>query len=356
MDVYIPLSLYVIAVSIFFRKNKKILFLMVFVPLLLFWGTRVDFGVDYSSYKEKFEYQHEWDIMTYLISVLNGKFEPGYFLLMKIAPDFNSLVFICALIYTIGIVFFFYELLPAKYCTLALLLFLFFPLSYQAVQTIRSSLTLSLFLMACVAKMKGNMKTAYVFALISATFHMSGLLLLLLLLPKNETLAKRHDTLTFFICFFILIALLIPNFWPSILKRFVGKIENLSDAYESYIYERSLGIGFYLFSLMRVGCILYILSLLKRKALSGNFIWIAWLSIIYYILQIIQNVEIAYRFCTYFYFITIILKCYVLKVDKTKASRIFVGISIIYVLFNFYNVILNPLNGPENQNYHSFLF
>ena len=356
MDFYIPLAFYVLIVSIFFSKNKKIMFLMVFVPLLLFWGTRMDFGVDYSSYKDKFEYQHEWDIMTYLVSVLSGKFEPGYFLLMKIAPDFNSLVFICALIYTIGLVIFFYELLPSKYCTLALFLFLFFPLSYQAVQTMRSSITLSLFLMACVAKMKGDMKVAVILASISATFHMSGLLLLFLLLPKNEALAKRHDTLTLFTCFFVIIALLIPNFWASILKSFVGQVDNFSDAYESYIYERSIGIGFYLLSLMRFGCVLYVLSLLKRKVLSGNYIWIAWLSILYYILQLIQNVEITYRFCTYLYFITIILKCYVLKVDKTKASKIFVGVSLIYVLFNFYCVTMNPLNAAENQNYHSFLF
>ncbi len=356
MDVYIPLALYIIAVSIFFREHKRIMLLMVFIPLLLFWGTREEFGADYFSYKDRFEYQHEWGLGTYIVYSLGGKFEPGFFLLMKLMPDYNSLVFICSLFYIIVLAIFFFELIPTKYYPLAFIMLLFCSSSFNAVHAIRSSITLGLFLLACIAKMKGHMKAAVTLVLISGTFHMSGFLLLLLLLPKNETLNKHYELLSIVTYSIFSLALLIPNLWASLLHNIVGQVDSLKEDYQSYIYERSVGIGFYLLSLLRLGFIIYILSLLKRKQFSGFLIWFAWVTILYYILQVIQNVEIIYRFSTYLYFVSIIFKCYILKVDKTVASKLFVGISIIYTLFNFYSITMNPLNDPTNQQYHSFLF
>lgn len=356
MDVYIPLAIYVLIVSVLFRNNKKLMFVMVSIPLLLFWGTREDFGADYSSYKSKYEYQHDWDLNTYLLSVLGGKIEPGYFLLMKMAPDYNSLVFICALIYSIGLFWFLYEFVPKRYLTLAFIMFLFCTSSYLAVQTMRSSITLSLFLMACIAKLKGNMKLAVLLALLSATFHMSGLLLVFLLLLRNDALVKRYNVLSVFLYAFVLISFLVPNIWASSLKSIVGNVGDLSDDYGNYIYNRGVGVGFYILSLIRLGYIVYILSLINRRIVKGDYVWFAWITILYYALHMIQNVEIIYRFCTYLYFITIIFKCYVLMADKTKASRIFVGISIIYMLFSFYSITMDPANDPTNQEYHTFLF
>lgn len=355
MDVYIPLAIYVIAITFIFREHKKIMFFMAFIPLLLFWGTRLDFGADYTSYRDKYNYQHEWDFGTYIFFALGGKIEPGYFLLMKLAPDYNSLIFLCSSIYALGIILFFYKYVPNKFYTLAFIMFLFCSSSYLVVQTIRSSLTLSFFLMACIAKMNNKMKLAYVLALLSATFHMSGFLLLLLLIPKNETLIKYNNVLSVATCLFAFIALLIPNFWASFLNRLMGGFGNLSDSYDQYVYERSVGLGFYFLSFIRIGFIIYVLSLIKRKVISSNYYWFAWMTILYYVFYLIQNVEITYRFCTYLYFITIIFKCYVLMVDKKWTSKMFVGVSIVYTLLNFYNITMNPFNDPTNQEYHSFL-
>ena len=359
MDIYIPLALYIIAVSILLREHKKLMFTMVFIPLLLFWGTREDFGTDYFSYRSRFENQHGWDFGTFFLSVIGeGKLEPGFFLLTKLVPNFNSMVFICSLIYTTGIAFFFYKFVPQKYYPLSFVLLLFSPIAYNAVYIMRSSITLSLFLMAYIAKIKGNRMISYILALISATFHMSGIFLVLLLLLKNEVLTRYHVPLSSFVCFFVFIALLIPNFWSSILNIFITSVDNFSNVYGDYVHERNLGIGFYFFSLIRFGFIVYILSLLRRKVITGNYIWIAWMTILYYSIQFIQNVEIIYRFSTYLYFITITFQCYVLKVDKTKLSKFYIGLSIIYIMYNFVNVTMNPhtLIEQDNQQYHSFLF
>ena len=130
MNVYIPLALYILFISLFFSKRKLLLSFLTFVPLLLFIGTRVGFRVDYEGYEVDFDILHDNDFVTYFLANIDGKFEPGFFFLIKMMPNYDSLIFASSLIYIISVSLFFYKFLPGESYFFAFLLWLFYPLFF----------------------------------------------------------------------------------------------------------------------------------------------------------------------------------------------------------------------------------
>lgn len=356
MDIYIPLAIYILVVSFYFQRKKVLLTILTFVPLFLFIGTRVGLGVDYDSYETRFSIQHDYDFATYVLANIDGKFEPGFFLLMKVAPDYNSFVFITSFIYVLSVAIFFYKLLPGRSYFLAFALWLFYPFFFESFVAMRSSLALSFFLLACCAKIDERKLLAVALVIISATFHMSGILLLIpILLPVRYI--ERHISgfaTVFFVAAFL--ALSLPFVFSDSLKSLFRLSANFSDAYMSHITDTSYGVGFYLFSFVRLGFIVYIVFLLKKGVLKGWICWVAWVTILYYVLLMVQGISIMYRFCTYLFLITVVFKCYVIKLDRTIYSKIYLTLSIIYALYFFYGLTQNDVYERYFHHYHSFFF
>lgn len=356
MDVYIPLVLYILFISLFFPKRKLFLTFLTFVPLLLFIGTRVGFGVDYDGYEADYNLLHDYDFATYVLANIDGKFEPGFYLLIKLMPDYNSLVFITSFIYVISVSFFFYNYLPGESYFLAFLLWLFYPFFFESFVAMRSSLALSFFLLACCAKKDGRQIIAITLVVISVVFHMSGILLLIPILLSGKFLEKHLSQFIIAITLFAVIGLLMPKTFVDFLKGLFGLSENFEAAYSAHIGESDYGAGFYLFSLVRLVFVYYIISLLKKGVIKGWLIWIAGITILYYLLLMVQGVSIMYRFCTYLFLATVIFKCYVIKIDKSVFSKIYLFLSIIYSLYFFYGLTQNNVYEQYFHHYHSFLF
>lgn len=354
MDYYIPLIIYIALVSLFFRKKKNMAVVLTVIPLVLFWGTKVDFGPDYPNYLYKFETQHDMPISWLFIEALRGKFEPGFFLLLKIMPSFNSVVFITSTFLILSVYSFFNEFVSKNTLYLALFLWLFNSSIFNTFSAMRSSFVIAFFLLAIIAKTKSYNKTAILLTLLGAQFHMSGYLLLIFTILPFNFFREKREHITPFIFVFVIIALLIPTLFSNILKSIIESNQNLN-AYEDHVKGTDYGLGFYLFSLFRLGFIIYILSLLKRNLIAEKYIWIAWLTIFCYLFMMMQGINIMYRFFNYLFLATVVFKCYVLKIDKTVASKIYVGLSVIYALYNFYEYMHSDLM-PFYRNYHSFLF
>lgn len=353
MDFYIPLILYVFIVSIFFRKQEEILIVLTLVPLLLFWGTKVNLGADYVSYLYKYETQHDMPIVWLMREALQGKFEPGFYFLIKIMPSFNALVFVQALFLIVSVYVFFHEFVPKYSLSLALFLWLFHSNIFNTFSAMRSSFVIGFFLLAIIAKTKSHNVTAILLTLIGAQFHMSGYLLVLFALLSQKVLIKERELIKYFIFAFIIIALLIPSLFPNLLNIIIESNENLS-FYEDYVTDTNYGLGFYLFSIVRVGFIMYILDLFKRNLIEVKYNWIAWLTIFCYLFMMMQGINIMYRFFNYLFLATIAFKCYVLKIDKSYMSKCYVGISIIYALFQLYS-FMHSEQMPFYIHYESFL-
>lgn len=354
MDYYIPLIIYLVLVSLIFRKSKWASILLTIVPLILFWGTKVDFGPDYDNYLFKYDRQHDMSIYGFLLDAMEGKFEPGFFFLLKLMPSFNAVVFVTSAFLIISVYYFLNEFVPKHLFPLALFLWLFNFSIFNTFSAMRSSFVIGFFLLAIVAKMRYYNKTAIILALVGAQFHMSGyLLFLLILLPFNYFMNKQKILIPL-VFVFAFIALLLPSVFSESLKVLIGSNQNLS-VYEDHVQETDYGLGFYFFSFIRVGFILYIFDLIRRKLIVEKYLWIAWLTVLFYLLTLMQGIPIIYRVFNYFFLITVAFKCYVLIVDKTVASKIYVGLSALYALYNFYKYQSSDLM-QFYKNYHSFLF
>lgn len=354
MYYYILLVVYIIIVSLLLKKRKWLMYVLTFVPLLLFWGTKVDFGPDYDNYLFKFNRQHDMPIYGFLMDTLDGKFEPGFFFLIKIMPSFDGVVFASTLFLLLAILVFFDEYIPKQSFPLALFLWLFNSSIFNTFSAMRSSFVISFFLLAIIAKNKSYYKTAILLTLIGAQFHMSGYFMVLFVLLPYNIFKSYQNTIKPFIFVFIVVALLLPTFFSNLLATVLESNANLS-VYEDHVNETDYGFGFYIFSLFRVGFILYILDLLKRNRIEEKYIWIAWLTIICYLFMMMQGIPIMYRVFNYLFLITVAFKCYVLKIDKTFASKVYVGLSIGYALFRFYRYMYSDI-ASYYELYKSFLF
>lgn len=146
MDVYIPLAIYIVIVSYFFRKKKNIAIFLTFIPFLIFWGTKVDLGSDYGNYLYKYEMQHDMPFYYFLMDALDGKFEPGFFFLLKVMPSFNAVVFITSLFLISSVFLFFNEFIPKYSIYLALILWVFNSSIFNMFSAMRSSFVIGFFL------------------------------------------------------------------------------------------------------------------------------------------------------------------------------------------------------------------
>lgn len=348
---YITLAFYIVFVSVFFQKKKKLLFLLTFVPLILFFGTRVDFGADYETYLQDYELQHDWTLSKYLISFMGGKFEPGFFFLIKICPSFDSLIFVCTALVLVPVAIFFYEFIPKGLFPLAFVLYLFNPSIFDSIIAMRSGIVIGLFLLAVVLKNRGFKIIAFLLVLLSGFFHLSGFLLVLFFLFSNKSLKHKRELLSSFIIVLMIIALLFSTIFGNLFMS----IEMFS-VYNGHITNTEEGIGFYFFSIIRVGFVIYILSLLRKGIIEDKYIWIAWLTIFDYFFFMIQGIDIMYRFVYYFYVVSIFFKCYVLRVDKSAKSTIYVGLSIAYLVYQFIGLTQFEQTRKYLWDYNSFLF
>lgn len=352
---YLILSVYIVFISFFFQRKKILLILLTFVPLLLFFGTRVDMGVDYDGYLEQFELQHDWSFDQYLLSFLGGKFEPGFFLLVKLFPTFNSLIFGCTALLLVPVAIFFYDFIPSKYYPLAFILYLFNPSIFESFIAMRSGVVVGLFLLAVVLRNRGLKKIAFVIVAVCGTFHMSGFFLTPFFLMTDTFLKKHFKLLTIVIVLLMVSAL----FSSTLFGDFVGQISRSVgevNVYEGHIKTGNVGLGFYLFNLIRVGFVIYILILIRNGIVEDRYLWIAWLTIFDYFFYMGQGIDVMYRFVYYFYIITILFKCYVLKADKSSYSRLYVGLSMAYLAYTFLTYIQLELTQRFIWNYKSFLF
>lgn len=354
MDYYIPLILYILLISLFIRKKEILLIVVTIVPLILFWGTKVNFGSDYENYLFKYERQHLISLSEYLLYATEEKFEPGFFFLIKIMPTFDSVVFTQALFLILSIYIFFKEFIPKYSLHLALFLWLFNSSIFNTFSAMRSSFVIGFFLLAIIAKTRHYNKIAVLLTLAGAQFHMSGYFLVILTLLPYNIFKKGQVFIKPFIFLFIFAALLLPSLFSDSLSSLIELNKNLS-VYEDYVSDTDYGVGFYVFSLFRLGFIIYILDLLQRNRIEEKYIWIAWLTIICYLFMMIQGIPIMYRVFNYLFLITVVFKCYVLKIDQSPASKIYVGLSILYAMFNFYKYMYSA-QMPFYSHYHSFLF
>lgn len=350
---FLILTIYVLIISLLKFKNNKLQLTLCFLPVFLFLATRVGWTADYYNYEEMFELQHSWSWNDYLV-FSSSKFEPGFFYLIKILPSYRFLLFVVSLIYICAIFLFFYFYIPKRYYFLAFILWFYNPTFFESFAAVRSSIVLALFVFAVISKLKGMRLLSLSLIVISGFFHLSGFLLIPFILIPTNFLKKRFTLTSFIVIIALAIIFISPTFFGNLISIFIT--DSSIDNYSVYMGEGKYGVGFYIFLFFRILFTLYLFSLIKKNLLTGDFLFFALIVIFYYVVASIPNIAIFYRFKTYLYPFIIALQCNVLLKDKSLLSKIYIILTLIYMLFSFYSFFGHPNYLPFFKDYKSSLF
>lgn len=349
---YFILTIYILVISLIRFRNIKLKLLFCFIPFFLFIATRVGWTADYYNYEDMFLEQHSWSWTEYFLFSSN-KFEPGFFLLIKILPSYRALLFVVSLIYSSSIFLIFYKYIPNKYYFLAFFLWFYNPTFFESIAAVRSSIVIALFIYAAHLKINGRILFSVLLIIISGSFHRSGMLLLPLLLVPLDFI-KKNLTIT------TISLLLIAGFvflTPDILINKI--VDTLSDStfssYTNYIEETQIGLGYFITTTLRVLFIVYFLYLIKIGVIEGKYTWLVLIILFSYLITSLPSIQIGYRFNIYLNPLIIVLQIYVLSRDKTIFSKLYIALSIIMMLFYFSSFFKHPNYIPFFLNYNSTL-
>lgn len=193
MGIYITLLLGVI-VSLFIYKytNKKVFSIIPYLMMAVVAGFRYEVGVDYLSYK----YQY-YDVIAKTGWSIN--FEPGFQLLVKANNYLGFSYQMVFLVVSFATCILYYDFIYNNSTEFELSTIMFMclgPYYFSSFNTIRESLAIALFLYAikfysCVSisqNGRNNKKNYYIMLLVSASFHISALLVIIVSILYSRTI------------------------------------------------------------------------------------------------------------------------------------------------------------------------
>ncbi|MFY0666346.1 MAG: EpsG family protein [Natronospirillum sp.] len=309
-----------------------IAFLIVFLPAAL----RYEIGIDYFSYKIIFE-----NIRDGLDPFWQSKMEPGYYFLnwivASIGLPYEALVALCSFI----IFLFFFKSYPLK--NKYLIHFILISLLYfTANNLIRNWMALSIawYGVARFATDKSLIKYL-VLILISALFHKSSLLLVVLALPfVNFKVLKEYKKLLniFLLCLAIILFLYGQDVFRALLSGSVANaLGYASYATSWYAQDTELGTGF--------GVVFYtvflLVSLLALKDESSHYFKVVYISIaIAVVIQIAAAQIHIFGRLKYVFFYAFFLAFLILLKNRFLPFRTLAYMLLLISLYNFNNSIL----------------
>lgn len=350
---YFILTIYVLLISLFKFKNRKLQLFLCFFPFFLFIATRIGWTADYYNYESMFLEQHFWSWRDYIFFSFN-KFEPGFFLLIKSLPSYRALLIFISLFYTSAIFLVFYKYIPRKYYFLAFVLWFYNPTFFESFAAVRSSIVIAFFIFATHLKINGRILYSIILILISGFFHKSGFLLLPFILIPIEFIKKHFFKISLSIFILFLIIILSPSLIVEKINEYLT--DSQFSSYSSYLnYADSYGLGYMLFTTLRIVFISYFLFLIKKNIIVEKYLWFVLIMFFYYILSSIPNIQIAYRFNVYLNPFIIVLQIYVLSRDKSVFSKIYISLTLFYMFYYFSTFFNHPNYIPYFLNYDSSL-
>lgn len=350
---YFILTIYVLLISLIKFKNRKLQLFLCFFPFFLFIATRIGWTADYYNYENMFLEQHFWSWRDYL-SLSNDKFEPGFFLLIKSLPSYRALLIFTSLFYTLAIFLVFYKYIPRKYYFLAFILWFYNSTFFESFAAVRSSIVIAFFIFSFHYKLNGKFIISILLILISGFFHRSGFSLFPLILIPIEFI-KKHFILTS-LSLIIIFGLIILS--PDVIINTI--VNYLSDSefssYTIYIESTTTGLGYIIFISFRVLFVIYILWLVKKEVIVGQYLWLVIIIFFSYIIASIPDIQIGYRFNVYLNPLIIVLQIYILSTDKSILSKLYIVLILFLMFYGFSFFSEHPNYIPYFLNYKSSLF
>lgn len=234
--------------------------LISFIPLFLFMALRKDFGVDDTGYQMFFNGVHR----STNIFAVNEHMEPGYAILNKIMPTYQSLIALSSFLTVWAYSFLIYRFVPRRFSWLAVLLIFSAPslTVFFMISGIRNGMAASLFILSCYFIEKRKIIPVAILTVIAMSIHTSALAVFAIcyLLGTNKPINKKQMIVWLAVMVtlaFASLAVLANTAMPVIemfMDQYVGQVEGLAEIADERGYMGALvgiifgaGILFYLF-------------------------------------------------------------------------------------------------------------
>jgi len=358
---YFIIAFFTLMVSAVNLKKRKLQLFMCFLPWAVLIAGRVDWTADYPSYDAMFDERHDWDWIKYLAAAAVTHFEPAFFALLKYLPSYRTVIIFQSVSYIGVLYWFFYKFIPPKTYPLAFTLWMFNPAFFESFAAMRSTFVIILFVCAVVQKIEGKFMLSVVLVAISGLFHNSGWMMLPFMFIPNEFL-KKHIILSFIgIAMVLMVALISPSVYSNFLLSIMEDSEDMD--YSHYIESQSYGLGYYMFTMMRIVIIGYLIYAIKKFPVPKQYVFFTTIAIAFYVMNSIPGIGLTYRINCYLNPLSIAAICYIVFYVKhnnigflKSISKVIVFIIIFQMLANFTSFFNHPNYSECFEIYKSAFF
>lgn len=208
-----------------------------FIPLFLFLALREDYGVDEDGYHAFFDGVHVFgNIFT-----VNEHMEPGYAILNKIMPTYQSLIAFISFINCWALSFLIYRFVPAKYSWLTILLLFLTPSTtiFFMISGIRNGLAASILILSTYFLLgeKRKLMLYVLLGIVATSIHTSALAMFVVmyLLSYGSEISSRGVVIWMVVMMmasFASLSSMANTFMPVIemfMGRYVEQVEGLAE-------------------------------------------------------------------------------------------------------------------------------
>ncbi len=329
------------------KNNIKLIFCITLI--FLFMALRVDYGGDYSSYEDYFNYFHS------VGGFAANTVESGFYWLVTIMPSYRSLLVVISLLFCSALFFLFKHYIPARYWAFAFfILFISKSMLIGNMSGIRNSIAVSAFIYGFYFLENGN-RIRYILLMLGASFfHTSALIFLPAIFITPKKLSRKEIVVLVIIIFsFSLVSALSPENINELVKF------TLSTSYFSR-YETYLGIenisGLRKLSYLLLLFMLYLniktlaMPLTKRESLMIK------LSIVYFIVMLAPSIGLMSRLYFFLGFPFLTGSIFIIQKEKNIMLRYaYTGCILLMFGMEFYSFAMSERFALLYLNYHSIL-
>lgn len=334
IHLYVGLNSFIALIT----RNKKLISVLFFI-LFIFATLRYDFGNDFNSYLNWFNYIKETNKNPFGSQVL-------FTLLNKISPNFTFLLVITSGFYLLAVYKLIKNYVSDEFCGVSFFIFLINPyLFFMNLSAIRQSIAIAIFIYATEFSKKNKLVPYIILVFIATLFHKSAIILFPFYFFANERKVKRWQIIGLVVI--TLFFLLIPQKLNELIEVFLNYFND--STYNSY-YSSAVGNSL---RATILSSIYFIYLLLNIEKLNGNALLYSKLYLIALIFAILSyNFSMATRLQMFFDIFSVVsipsiiesnVKYSKNSADKIINTYIFPTLIFLIYILRYYSFFTNDL-------------
>lgn len=342
--IYIVTAVFILLISVLEINNVKLKYVCIIFVLFLttLAGLRVNTGTDFNSYLDFWNYIKP---LSEELTFSYGALEPGFVFFISVLKMFTSesvIYFLFSAALAIIPIYCGLKKLNIKYMLVSLLIFyLVFYINY-VMNGMRQGISMALFIFSIQYILDNKRNTVFLITLIAASFHISGLFILIL-----YYISKIKININYFLPLGIIISLFF--YFTNILDIFLFKIIGI----DATVYVENFETGTSTFQIITRSLLVFIFYYfgLMIKDVMFDKLFIMYLIGFFIYIALLDHNMLATRFNMFFRVLEIILVPIVLAHCKNVVTRF--AMFILFLIpfsYSFYMTI------TVADNYYNLIF